>query len=267
MHFFINIKTSALHAIRFGSGKRLLICFHGFGEDAEKYRALQPSLSEMFTIVAVDLPYHGNSKWQAGELFLQEDLVELIRKILDREKQERFSLMGYSLGGKIVLAAVHHFAPQLDVIILAAPDGVMVNSWYNVAVYPEWGRKLFKRFVVKPGVVFTAARVLRFLRVLNNSLYKFLQAQTNTEEKRRKVYNVWMTIKDFEVSLPEVKQLLNRYQVRSYIFIGKYDKVITQAAGEKFAAGLAHCNYVLLEKGHNLITEALNEPLTKALNA
>lgn len=265
--FFIPIKSSFIHALRFGAGDQLLICFHGFGEEAAKFSALQPSLGKLFTVVAIDLPFHGDTKWQEGALFLQEDLKVLILEILKREGKERFSLLGYSLGGKIVLATIPHFPSLIDSVLLAAPDGVVVNAWYNVAVYPEWGRKLFKRFVVKPSFIFRVARMLRFTGVLSESFFKFLQIQTNTEDKRRKVYNVWMTIKDFEVQLQEVKDLLNRYHIKSYIFIGKYDKVITEKTGKKFVSGLHDCQYVLLEKGHNLITESLNEPLLQALKS
>lgn len=265
MHFFIPVKSSVIHAVRFGSGERLLICFHGFGEEAGKFMALQPSLHSLFTVVAVDLPFHGNTQWQQGTPFLPDDLAEVIHAVLHREKKERFSLMGYSLGGKIVLAAVKLFAEQVDSIILAAPDGVILHAWYNVAVYPEWGRKLFKRFVENPGFVFRLARLLRFTGILNQRIYKFLQVQTNTEAKRKRIYAVWMAMKNLEVDLPEVKELLNKYRIRSYVFIGKYDRVITRKTGDRFAHGLQDCHYVVLEKGHNLITESFNNPLQEVL--
>ncbi|MEO6168288.1 MAG: alpha/beta fold hydrolase [Chitinophagales bacterium] len=265
MNFFIPVKSSSIHAIRFGSGEQLLLCFHGFGESAEKFRALHPALSELFTVVAIDLPFHGDTKWQQGDFFLQEDLEYLITSILHREHHLRFSLMGYSLGGKIVLATIPHFVSQIDAVILAAPDGVKVNAWYNIAVYPEWGRKLFNRFVTHPQIVFTIARGLKFTGLLSERFFKFLQVQTNTEEKRQKVYDVWITIKDFEVELEEVKSLLNEYKIKSYIFIGKYDMVITQKIGKQFARGLHQCQYIVLDKGHNLITESFNEPLKQAL--
>lgn len=265
MHFFIPIKSSAVHAIRFGSGSQLLVCFHGFGEDAEKFRTLQDALSDRFTVVAIDLPFHGNTKWQRDELFLQEDLKTLISFVLHREQADRFSLMGYSLGGKIVLATIPHFAARIDLIILAAPDGIKNNAWYNIAVYPEWGRKLFNRFVTRPKFVFTTARLLKSTGILSARFFKFLQVQTNTEEKRRKVYDVWLAIKDLEIDLEAVKSLLNHYQIKSYLFIGKYDIVITEKIGAHYTSGLHQCHYVVLEKGHNLITASFNEPLREAL--
>ncbi|MBX7108222.1 MAG: alpha/beta hydrolase [Chitinophagales bacterium] len=265
MHFFIPVKSSFMHAIRFGSGDRLLICFHGFGEDAGKFMALLPSMHTAFTVVAIDLPFHGNSAWPHDTPFMPADLAEMIRAVLQLEKQVRFSLMGYSLGGKIVLAAVPLFAEQVDAVILAAPDGVILNAWYNVAVYPGWGRRLFKSFVKNPGFVFRLARLLRFMRLLDERIFKFLQVQTNTEAKRKKIYDVWMAMKNLAVELEEVKGILNSHHIKSYLFIGRYDRVITEKTGRKFAQGLQDCHYVVLDKGHNLITEAFNNPLQAAL--
>ena len=56
MHFFVNVRSSSIHGIRFGSGNQLLICFHGFGEDAEKFRALHSGLSDRYMLIAIDLP-------------------------------------------------------------------------------------------------------------------------------------------------------------------------------------------------------------------
>lgn len=265
MHFNIPIKSSAVHAIRFGSGHKLLICFHGFGEDAEKFLALQPSLSERYRVIAIDLPFHGSTNWQAADEFTRNDLAQIIRFILSREGQEHFSLMGYSLGGKLVLSAILDFAAQLDEVILVAPDGVKENAWYNIAVYPDWGRKLFLRFVQKPDFVFGMARVLHFTGILSDRFFRFLQLQTNTMAKRRQIYDTWMALKNFSVNLTDVKSQLKKSGVHCFVFIGKYDMLITKQTGELFASGLPHCNLIILEKGHNLVTESLNEPLRQAL--
>jgi pimeloyl-ACP methyl ester carboxylesterase len=267
LKLYFRIRNSVLHAIKFGTGEKLLLCFHGFGEDASKFLLLEPSLSSRYTVIAFDLPFHGETKWEQGDLFTKQDLNYLIEEVMRRENRQRFSLMGYSLGGKLVMAAIHSFASQIDEVILAAPDGVKNAVWYNLAVYPEWGQKLFHQFVKDPSFVFSIARALRAVRILDERLFKFLQLQTDSREKRQKLHDVWLTIKNFERELSHTKKLINEYHIRSFIFIGKYDRVITTKIGEKFSHSLANCRYVILEKGHNLITESFNEPLKQALES
>jgi pimeloyl-ACP methyl ester carboxylesterase len=228
---------------------------------------LEPSLASRYTLIAIDLPFHGETKWEEGDLFTKHDLKHMIEELLRRENYQRFSVMGYSLGGKLVMAAIHGFASQIDDVILVAPDGVKNNTWYNVAVYPEWGQKLFRRFVKNPGFVFSTARMLRAIRILDDRLYKFLLLQTDAKEKRQKLYNVWVTIKDFERNLIQTKRLMSEHHVRSFIFIGKYDRVITAKIGRKFSRGLSNCSFIILDKGHNMITESFNEPLKQALES
>lgn len=265
--FHFQIRNSTVHAIRFGEGKNLLLCFHGFSEDASKFLLLEPALSSRYTTIAIDLPFHGETQWWRDDLFSREDLKLLIEEILMRENARRFSLMGYSLGGKLVMAAILEFAPKINEVILVAPDGIRNAAWYNIAVYPKWGQKLFHRFIENPRFVFTTARLLRKLRVLHARLFKFLEVQMDTEEKRRKIYDVWLAVRDFETNLRYTKDLIKQYHIRSFIFIGKYDRVITKKIGKKFSHGLPNCKYIILDKGHNLLTESFNEPLKQALES
>ncbi len=263
--FYFEIRNNLIHTVEFGEGKKILICFHGFGEHAEKFIVLAPALSKNYSVIAVDLPFHGKTKWSSDEIFMREDLRILIDQILQLKNERRFSLLGYSMGGKIVLAAVNDFASQIDEVILAAPDGVENDRWYDVAVYPPWGQRLFFRFITKPNFVFNVAKILRAMRVLNDRLFNFLWLQTDSEEKRRMVYNVWMAMREMKTNLSQTKGILRKHQIKSFIFIGKYDQVITLAIGKNFSRGLSDCKYVILDKGHNLITESFNENLNEAL--
>ena len=263
LSFFI--RGSIIHAVLFGTGDKLLICFHGFGEDAEKFRSLEPALGSHYTVVSIDLPFHGKTRWQKDDFFYPDDLKKLINEILQTCGKKKFSLMGYSLGGKIVFAAIEPFAGQIDEVILVAPDGVKTIAWYDVAVYPAWGRALFRRFVENPRFVFSLARLLRSSGVIGERLFNFLKMQTDSEEKRQKVYDVWMAIRYLKSTLSDIKNLLNTHGIKSYIFIGRYDRVITTRIGNRFSEGLKHNKLLVLEKGHNLITDALNDPLKKTL--
>jgi pimeloyl-ACP methyl ester carboxylesterase len=258
-------KQSSVHAIRFGVGAKLLICFHGFGQDADAFTVLDPALSKRYKIVSIDLPFHGDTEWKRGEIFLKTDLKELLIQILELENKQRFSLMGYSLGGKIVLTAVTLFASAIDEIFLIAPDGVKISGWYKFAVYNRWGQRSFSRFVKKPELLFSVARILNRFKLVGDSSFKFLQVQTDTETKRQKVYDVWLTLRDFQFSLHEVKESLNQYEIKSFLFIGKYDRLITTTMAKTFFTGLNHCKPLLLESGHNLMSPWLNKTITQAL--
>lgn len=265
MENYLNYKNSKIHFINFGKGKNLLFVFHGFGEDSSSFEILKHSLGGNYSVIAIDLPLHGKTEWDKKEVFYKNDLMEIIKQFLKIENANEFSLLGYSLGGKMCLAMVEFFPKQIQKIILLAPDGLKENIWYNVAVYPKWGRDLFKYFISNPKWFFRLADFLKILKLLPTSLHKFVYQQMETEEKRQLVFDVWTNIADFSINKKIVKKLLNENDIVLHLFFGKYDKVILPKFGEHFKNGLKNCKMMILEKGHRLIDEELNFALQKYL--
>lgn len=263
MENYLNYKNSKIHFQQFGEGKELLFAFHGFGEDGSSFAPLNFSLGKKYKIIAIDLPLHGKTEWDKKEIFYKNDLAEIIKQFLQKENTNEFSLLGYSLGGKMCLSLVEFFPKQIRKIILLAPDGLKENIWYNVAVYPKWGRDLFKYFIKKPKIFFGMANFLKSVSLLPSSLHRFVFQQMETEEKRQLVFDVWTNIADFSVNKKLVKQLLNENDIELNLFFGKYDKVILPKFGEHFKRGLKYCKMTVLEKGHRLIDEDLNMVLEK----
>ena len=166
----------------------------------------------------------------------------------------------------MVIGAVMEMPESVDEIFLISPDGLRKNIWYNLAIYPASGRKLFLHLVKHPEKYFAAVSFLAWLRIIPKALKKFLETQLETEEKRQFSFDVWYCIKDFDTNVKTARQLLNKNKIRSYLFFGEFDKVIKPAIGKKFVRGLTNTRLIILQKGHHLVKEYLNDEITKALN-
>ena len=59
-------------------------------------------LGDKFTIYAFDVLHHGNSEHD-GEPVTENDLKELVKVFTKQHSITKFSLLGFSLGGRIVL--------------------------------------------------------------------------------------------------------------------------------------------------------------------
>ncbi len=96
-----------------------LVCFHGMLGSKEDFDKIAKTLSQVFYMVAVDLPGFGQSSLQPsreGWIYLQEILTSFMLE-LDIESP---SLLGYSLGGRIALSLIPHL-PSIDhLFILSA---------------------------------------------------------------------------------------------------------------------------------------------------
>ena len=103
-----------------GEGDDVLVLLHGFGGDAENWRFNLDSLADGRTVLAVDLPGHGSSTKQVGDLGA---LVTAVTDVLDARGIQRAHLAGHSMGA-LVAAELALSAPErVQSLALVAPAG------------------------------------------------------------------------------------------------------------------------------------------------
>ncbi|MBC7893637.1 MAG: alpha/beta hydrolase, partial [Sphingobacteriaceae bacterium] len=107
----------------FGSGPRTLLAFHGMGQSGAAFSSLGTVLGDTFTTYAFDLFFHGESSG-LNEPLSKPFWAELLRRFLAEKKVERFSVAGFSLGGRLALATLETLYDRIDEVILVAPDGL-----------------------------------------------------------------------------------------------------------------------------------------------
>ena len=144
-----NFKHASLHYTKYGVGEKALFCFHGFGLTGEAFFELEEVLSKEYTIYNFDLFFHGKSEWHAGDKMLTPAFCkELFSSFLSEQKINQFSLLGYSIGARIVWTLVLEFKNQVKEIIVLAPDGITISNWFKIATRTLVNRKLFKYAVL-----------------------------------------------------------------------------------------------------------------------
>src|SRR6266487_4172329 len=122
-NFFLQYKNSTISYYRFGSGPNVAICFHGYGEDASTFVFLEKFAGDQYSFISIDLPFHGKTVWNEGLNFIHTELVEIIKEISEL-KNQKLSIIGFSLGGRIVLSLYQAMPEQIEKLILLAPDGL-----------------------------------------------------------------------------------------------------------------------------------------------
>ncbi|ATL46298.1 hypothetical protein COR50_03425 [Chitinophaga caeni] len=254
---FLDHMASKIHVARFGQGSRLLICFHGFGESARHFSEFASALGDVFTLLAIDLPLHGKTVWREERPLEKSDLALWIGQLLTRFRFEKFSLFGYSMGGRISLCVVELMADQIDQLFLAAADGLKNNPWHMIATQTKLGNKVFKYNTYHPAFFFRLLTRLRKWKLLNESVYKFVLLNMNDLQKREQVYKVWTILRHMMPRKKRCKRLLASHHIQTFLFFGKYDRVIPPILGRKFADGSFPCQVIVLDKGHQLVDHEL----------
>lgn len=245
-------KNSVIEYYRSSGGSEPLICFHGYGEHALTFAPLVEQLSSRYNIVAINLPWHGNTEWKEGLEFTIDDLMAIISLI--PEVTERFSVAGYSMGGRVALHLYQCQGQRINRMLLIAPDGLKMNGWYWLATQSGLGNKLFQHSMKKPAFFFFATGLLRKTGLINTGIYNFTRQFLLQEQARQQLYTIWTTLRKIRPDTSAIKKLLVARKTQVTMVYGEYDKVIRHATGERFAQEIGeNVSLHILPAGHKLL--------------
>jgi pimeloyl-ACP methyl ester carboxylesterase len=107
--------------LREGSGEPIVM-IHGFGADLNSWRPLVQAMGHGRTIVAVDLPGHGQSPWQGASSI--GAVVQSVKDAIDGLGLVDIHLVGHSLGAAIATLAIKGLKTQVKSLFLVSPAGL-----------------------------------------------------------------------------------------------------------------------------------------------
>ncbi len=253
-----------------GAGHTVILCFHGYGETAAHFKFLaEHLLPEQYCLVAVDLPFHGQTVWKEGLDFSPDDLQKITGLILEQASipaGQKIILMGFSLGGRMALQLYQTLPAQIHKLVLMAPDGLKVNFWYWLATQTRAGNRFFAFTMKKPGWFFGLLRLMNKLKLVNSSIFKFVNYYIGDPEVRRLLYSRWTTLRKIKPALPAIKNYINENKTAVRLVYGKHDRIILSSVGEKFKTGIEEqCTLTVINSGHQVLHEKHAGEIMKAL--
>ena len=259
---FITYKNSHINWFCFGNGAQPVICFHGYGENGSHFSFLENHTDDQFCFLAIDLPFHGKTEWNEGLNFSWNDLREIIQMILiqinDRPKtiNDKLILLGFSLGGRIVLSLYQAIPTEIAKIVLLAPDGLKTNFWYWLSTQTWLGNKLFYFTMRHPGWFFGFLKTLKRSGFVNASVFKFVKYYIDNKEVRYELYDRWTGLRRLKPDLSRIRALIAHYKTPVRLVYGRHDRIILSVVGEKFRKGIEeHCTVSIIESGHQVLHE------------
>lgn len=238
-----------------GNGPKALLAFHGFGQDSNIFRPLQSTIGHQYTVYAIDLFFHGESQFPAGQVLTKPIWQRLIDAFLREHAIDRFSVIGFSLGGRFALIMAEQYTHQLEQLILIAPDGITKTGWYWLATSSPPGRWLFGVVLRHLSVLSRAGQVLVRLGALHRTVMRFAEVSLATPEQRRQVYVSWTTFRLLTVNISALASLLSRSTVRVRFFTGYFDQILPEHYINPLTKRLHSYELTVLKTGHNRLIE------------
>jgi pimeloyl-ACP methyl ester carboxylesterase len=131
-----------------GEGPVLLLV-HGIASNADTWLPSIPLLARQYTVVAPDLPGHGNSDKPPGDYSLGA-LASTLRDLLIVLGHDRATIVGHSLGGGVAMQFSYQFPDRAERLVLVSSGGLgnSVSPLLRAASLP--GSELFVAATVAP---------------------------------------------------------------------------------------------------------------------
>ncbi|PWU23281.1 MAG: acetoin dehydrogenase dihydrolipoyllysine-residue acetyltransferase subunit [Candidatus Rokuibacteriota bacterium] len=141
-----------------GSGGRHVLLVHGFGGDLDNWLFNIDALAERHTVVALDLPGHGQSDRTLPGRTLAE-LARFVTRFLDVVEIPSAHVVGHSLGGAIAAQMALDHPDQVDSVALIGSAGLgeEINTAYTEGFVAAQSRRdlkpLVEQLFAKPELV------------------------------------------------------------------------------------------------------------------
>ncbi|WP_439557761.1 alpha/beta fold hydrolase [Dyadobacter sp.] len=237
---------------KLGHGPRILLAFHGIGQDGLScFKPVEHLLGKHYTIYAFDLFFHGANADCQINVISKPFWKELLSDFLVKNVIADFDIMGFSMGGRFALTTMETFPESVKNTYLIAPDGISENPLYTLAVRNAAGRKLFHQVMQKPGFFFQTIQLLENAKLINSSLVRFTQQILNTPQKREAIFKSWTAFRDLRFDIPKIAQLAEANHIRILLFTGQYDKLLKPHTVSKLAGLLPTDQTIRLKSGHS----------------
>jgi pimeloyl-ACP methyl ester carboxylesterase len=265
MSGYIALGDERLHYLSMGSGKKLLLAFHGYNNTAQIFQPFAHYLGREYTVISVDLPHHGKSEWPELRHFDVPQLKALIQFLFEEYKIDKLSLVGYSLGGRVCLKAVELMPAHIHKVLLIAPDGLAFNPFYYFLTRTKVGSTIFRRFLTDPRRYMYLIEFARKRKWLDESRYKFAMQYLQTPDARNFLLRVWPGMSRLIPDSRKLRKAIIKHSIPVHIFMGNYDRIIPVPLAKKFQKELETVQLHILEKGHRVFDSETLPDMAKCL--
>jgi pimeloyl-ACP methyl ester carboxylesterase len=266
---YIKYPHSTFHYHQYGSGPKLLFCFHGYGRDGHTFYFFDRLLGTQYTVIAIDLPFHGYTEWDKELTFHPNYLIQVIQQIrssLQKEK-EKFSILGFSMGGRIALHLTQILHKHIDRLVLIAPDGLRFNFWNFIATHTWLGNKLLNYTIYHPAWFLKLLDFAEKTKIANRSITSFVHYYMDDEQQRLVLYRRWTTMRMFRPKLLKLKRIINKYKIKTRMMFGRNDNIIAMQGGQRFITGIEkNASIKVVDLGHYLLHEGNARRIAELFN-
>lgn len=250
--FYLELSVGQVHAWRFGQEEPLLIALHGFSDRGRMFEVMAKSLSGRFSLIALDLPFHGQTQWHKSD-FSKQDLLEIISKILEKEGKTRFSLLGFSFGARLAQGMLPELASKLDHLYLLSPDGIKTTGMGAAENTPMWVRRWLYRTFRHTNQGQALLRIGQKMHLFSPRILAFLSRNLSRPERIQRSFGCWLSMDSFANKKIEIQRIITEYRLPTDLVIGAEDPLLSPDDLKAFYGNIPQVRFTVLQgEGHRI---------------
>lgn len=251
-----------IHYERYGHGERLLIALHGIGGNGRLFKAVTEVLWEDYTVLALDLPYHGDTEWKALE-YTPNELSEVLMLLLDRYGYQRFSVLVHSMGGRLLVGLTPRMAHLWDALYLFAPGGFQYVFTESRWLFGHGMRERMRRYFESNEGFLRILEGAKRLKLLSRQMYWLLTRQIDTPERRARLFRSWVSLSHVPMRMGiRERQCWKQHQIPCYFFGGKADHITPIRHFKHFIRHYPYATLTVVEGNHFFVKDDLIQPFS-----
>lgn len=241
--------SPGLHIEKSGEGQYLVL-IHGMGSASTAWRPIRSTLNKDFSVITLDLPGHGQTPYQKGELMDPNSLAVKVLDQLSNQSIESFHLAGNSLGGWIALELAAMAPERVKSLVGIAPAGLWLhpfNARYPFAALNTLVARSLSS-LAPTALHFTPIRRLGFSDVSpkwQDFSYELCLDAAIAMAKAKGYYPAWdgMLLKRFDRHIPK--------SIPTTIIFGDSDETLPEISCQEKSLAPKHARWIIFpETGH-----------------
>lgn len=252
-----------LYYEHYGQGNRLLLTLHGIGGKGRLFANISRPMWKDYTILSLDLPYHGETHWQDTE-YTPQQLADVLEQLATKHKATSFDLMLHSMGGRLLVGLIPLMIGQLGRVYLFAPGGFQYVFTESRPLWAHLVREGVRRlFESNDGFVRVLDGAHR-LKLLNEQTHHLLVDQIRTPKRRARLLRSWVSLAHFPMRLRRSeRQLLLDHQVPLHFFVGDRDTITPAKYIWHFLQQYPYGTLTVVHSDHYLVREDAIAPFAQ----
>lgn len=222
---FLEFKNASICYYIYGSGPQLAFCLHGYSNSASLFSLLGSPLGNEYTLIALDLPFHGHTRWGRAKMDVAK-LDGILHAIIENEQLPKdYILVGFSLGARLCICLFNYNPVPIRKMILLSPDGLYNSMSYRILVRTRLGQQLMAWLLKKPKKSMVLLDWFFRHKVINKTIYTYACSFVHSKRQSTLLYARWISMSKLHPNLRAFQRHLNMRKVPVLMVFGKKDQI------------------------------------------